>query len=109
MRSLALAVAATIVLMGCQEKGRARSAACDAPVQPSVTLIPSDKCLLDLVRQRCEGLDVCFVECLTTGQHMSVGKNGEPRRVGGGCWHLCDYGGRKGWEPPEGMAACPVY
>jgi len=83
-----------------------QSGKCDAPVKDGVELFANEECLLGLVRDRCKGRDECFVRCLTGGEHRRVNENGDTVNIGGGCFHICDYAGKSGWEFPLDSEQC---
>ena len=70
---------------------------CDFSVMEGVKLSKEDICAIDLIKDRCGKLDKCFVDCYTSGRGVDIG---------GGCGHLCNYGWKIDWKPPEGTKAC---
>ena len=106
MRSISALLAAGIAVISCHASPEAHPPSCDTPVQQGVELTPGEQCFLRLLRRRCEGQDFCFVNCLTHSRHRGINEQGQPWYLGGGCFHLCDYGGRSGWREPEGSASC---
>ena len=64
-------------LAQCQEK-REGTASIQLGVEPS----EAELCLLEVLRPRCDAVDTCLVDCITSG---------EGQNVGGGCFHLCEW------------------
>ncbi len=60
---------------------------------------PGEACYVALLRERCGPGDSCLVECITSGR---------ARDIGGGCYHLCNYGGKRwpNWQLPGGHERC---
>ena len=108
MRSLNFTVIFAFFLFTGVGNAEEDSTNCEAPIRDGVELYESEQCFLNLLRSRCEGRDECFVRCLTSGEHRWVNEKGETVSIGGGCFHLCDYGGRSGWEAPIGTEDCYI-
>lgn len=55
---------------------------CSAPIQPGVNPSQEELCLLEFMRPRCDAVDKCFFDCITTGHGQ---------KVAGGCFHVCGW------------------
>ncbi len=87
--NVARTVSAAIEIVGSGE--------CYAEIKPEATLGTGDRCVLELMAQRCGSLDACFVNCWASGRG---------RNIGGGCTHLCNYSLMKPWSLPDGFDKC---
>jgi len=70
---------------------------CDFYVMNNVLLSKGDECAIGALKNRCEKLDSCFVDCFTGGAGVNIG---------GGCGHICNYGWMVDWKPPEEARQC---
>jgi len=70
---------------------------CAAQIKPEAKLGHGDLCAIGLLAKRCGNLDACFVKCFASGYG---------RRIGGGCYHLCNYSLYQPWSLPVGTTRC---
>ena len=73
---------------------------CSHEVSDDISLTLADACAIRMIKSRCEGLDVCFSRCFSSGKGINVG---------GGCGHICNYNWKVDWKAPEVTKHCYMF